>query len=305
MEKDKQNDHPVRKLGRQLYKLHIKIGEHQNQLGDTLDWQKNLGVINYDSRSSKDMKPPERLKKDWVKKQTELKKELDQLAKMTTKAFKDSESVSTFLSSGMEKPGLFETDLRNTLNTLRQNITASKWFAHYSWIDLDLEVYEFNRLIGRFRIVMFEYSQTLRTVALAPRTEKSPSLPEIPPDYLSPVYLELNIAERSLIIGAVSYSISSPKVWSFLTTLASNGKSGRFTPRFDGSENWKNSMDMLRRQIGKDNLRRIVKPSNGGYYLVPSVKLKYSGQIGIRRTRQVYTESEAQEILGADYDEDY
>jgi len=95
------------------------------------------------------------------------------------------------------------------------------------------------------------------------------------------IYIELDLAERKLIIGADQYMISSEKVWDFLKELATKKKSGRLTSRLE----WKNQVDMLRRQIKKDNLRKVIKFTNGGYLLQPYVEVKYGSQIGIRRTR--------------------
>lgn len=99
------------------------------------------------------------------------------------------------------------------------------------------------------------------------------------------LYIELNLAERLLIIGTDELRISSELVWDFLKTLASNIKSNRITPRIDDSRNWKNAVDTLRRKIGKDRLHKVVCFSNGGYFLSGAVKVKYGSQVGIRKTR--------------------
>jgi len=100
---------------------------------------------------------------------------------------------------------------------------------------------------------------------------------------MTKVNVELNLAERLLIIGTNEHRISSQLVWEFLKTLASNIKSDQITPRIDGADNWKNAVDVLRRQIGKDALHQVVTFTKGGYYLAPSVNPKYSSQVGIRR----------------------
>jgi hypothetical protein len=96
--------------------------------------------------------------------------------------------------------------------------------------------------------------------------------------------VELNLAERLFIIGANEHRISSQSVWDFLKTLAFNIKSDQITPRIDSDKDWKNAVDVLRRQIGKRALSQVVTFAKGGYYLAPSVKIKYSSQVGIRRT---------------------
>lgn len=98
-------------------------------------------------------------------------------------------------------------------------------------------------------------------------------------------YVELNLAERQLIVGTDEYRISSEQVWNFLKTLAHNSETGRITPRFYGNDNSKNAVDTLRRKIGKDHLHKVVCFSRGGYFLADAVNLKYGGQMGIRKTR--------------------
>jgi len=98
------------------------------------------------------------------------------------------------------------------------------------------------------------------------------------------VDVELDLAERLLILGTEKYRIPSESVWDFLKTLASNTKRDQITPRIDGDGNRKNAVDVLRRQIGKDALRQVVIFAKGGYYLAAAVKMKYGSQLGIRRT---------------------
>lgn len=100
---------------------------------------------------------------------------------------------------------------------------------------------------------------------------------------MTKVNVELDLAERLLILGTEKYRISSQSIWEFLKTLASNTKKDQITPRIDGDDNWKNAVDVLRRQIGKNALSRVVTFAKGGYYLAPSVKIKYGSQVGIRR----------------------
>ncbi len=104
-------------------------------------------------------------------------------------------------------------------------------------------------------------------------------------DDMPQIYVELNLAERLLVIGADKCRISSEAVWDFLKTLAGNTKRDQITPRIDGDRNWKNAVDVLRRKIGADALRQVVTYANGGYYLGSSVKTTYGSQVGIRRTR--------------------
>jgi hypothetical protein len=101
---------------------------------------------------------------------------------------------------------------------------------------------------------------------------------------MAQVNVELDLAERLLIIGTNERRISSELVWDFLKTLAFNTKRDRFTPRIDSDKDWKNAVDVLRRQIGKSALHQVVTSAKGGYYLAGSVKTKYGGQAGIRRT---------------------
>jgi len=105
------------------------------------------------------------------------------------------------------------------------------------------------------------------------------------PDDIVQIYVELNLSERLLIIGIDKYRISSEQVWNFLKTLFQNSKMGRITPRIDGSDNWKNAVDTLRRKIGKDSLHNVVRFSGDGYFLGDDVNVKYGSQVGIRKTR--------------------
>jgi hypothetical protein len=102
----------------------------------------------------------------------------------------------------------------------------------------------------------------------------------------APIYTEINAAERTVTVGADECRISSEKIWDFFTTLIGNKKKGRHTPRSDGLNNWKNAVDTLRRQIGKDNLKQLLHFAGDGYYLRPSVKIKYHSQVAIRKTKQ-------------------
>lgn len=101
-----------------------------------------------------------------------------------------------------------------------------------------------------------------------------------------PLYFELNLANRNLIVGTRMHTITSEKVWGFLKTLAKNRKMHQVTPRIDGLNDWKNAYDMLRRLIGKIALKQMVRSSKGTYILDESVKIKRGGQVGIRRTKQ-------------------
>lgn len=101
---------------------------------------------------------------------------------------------------------------------------------------------------------------------------------------MTKINVELDLAERLLILGTKKHRISSQKVWDFLKTLAFNTKGDQITPRIDGDDNWKNAVDVLRRQIGKDALSQVVTFAKGGYYLAPHVNPKHGSQVGIRRT---------------------
>lgn len=93
---------------------------------------------------------------------------------------------------------------------------------------------------------------------------------------MTKVNIELNLAERLLIIGTDDHRISSQKGWDFLKTPAFGTERDQITPRIDGDDNWKNAVDVLRRQIGKDTLHQVVTFVKGGYYLAPSVKVPLS-----------------------------
>jgi hypothetical protein len=107
------------------------------------------------------------------------------------------------------------------------------------------------------------------------------------------VYVELNLAERSLTIGTNTKSVSSESVWNFLKTLADNKKQGQIIPtcemRDGGNIYWKNSMDMLRRMVnkmvGKNGIQAVVESSRNGYQLAPGVKITGGAQVGIRPTK--------------------
>jgi len=96
------------------------------------------------------------------------------------------------------------------------------------------------------------------------------------------LYLELNLAKRTLVVGEITHNITSEKIWAFLKTLAYNRNQHQVTKIQDGDENWKNARDMLRRKIGRKVLKRMVLSSKGCYILDKSVVVKGGGQIGIR-----------------------
>lgn len=112
-------------------------------------------------------------------------------------------------------------------------------------------------------------------------SESNEASPEEPP-----VYVAINAAAQAVTFGCQSYKVTSVQAWDFLKTLISNKRNQRITPRFDDGHNWKNAVDTLRRQIGKENLRLLIVTSRDGYYLQPSVEIKYSAQRGIRRTKR-------------------
>ncbi|GAH56674.1 unnamed protein product, partial [marine sediment metagenome] len=96
------------------------------------------------------------------------------------------------------------------------------------------------------------------------------------------LYLELNLAKRTLVVGEITHNITSEKIWALLKTLAYNRNQHQVTKIQDGDENWKNARDMLRRKIGRKVLKRMVLSSKGCYILDKSVVVKGGGQIGIR-----------------------
>ena len=106
------------------------------------------------------------------------------------------------------------------------------------------------------------------------------------------LYLGLNLAERTVIVGERTYDIRSEKVWAFIKELAHDRKQRQVTKRMDGPNDWKNARDMFRRQLQKDFgkegtniLRRMIPSSKGCYMLDSSVVVKGGGQVGIRRTK--------------------
>ncbi len=108
------------------------------------------------------------------------------------------------------------------------------------------------------------------------------------------LYLELNLAERTVIVGDRTLTITSDRAWDFLKTLASKRKQQQFVKRVDGDTDWKNARDTLRRciqssfgkDVGKILTKRLIRSSKGCYSLDSSVKIKSSASIGIRTTRQ-------------------
>ena len=105
-------------------------------------------------------------------------------------------------------------------------------------------------------------------------------------DSSASMYVELNAAERTVTFGCTSCKVTSEQAWDLLKTLISNNGQDRITPRDDDGRDRKNAVDTLRRQIGKDNLRLLIQTSRHGYYLQPSVQIRYSSQRRIKRTKQ-------------------
>ena len=106
------------------------------------------------------------------------------------------------------------------------------------------------------------------------------------------LYLELNLAERTVVVGERTYDIRSEKVWAFLKELAHGRRQRQVTKRMDGPNDWKNARDMFRRQIQKDFgkegtkiLSRMIPSSKGCYMLDRAVVVKSGGQVGIRKTK--------------------
>jgi hypothetical protein len=109
-----------------------------------------------------------------------------------------------------------------------------------------------------------------------------------PKEMSKDTYCAINLASRTVTIGEHTYEITSEPVWGFLKTLVDNKKYDKVTPRRDGHNDWKNAIDMLRRQVGKMGLHRVVLLKKGLYYLDPSVKLRGGSQVAIRKTKQRY-----------------
>jgi hypothetical protein len=95
-------------------------------------------------------------------------------------------------------------------------------------------------------------------------------------------YVEIDLAGRILTVDGEGIT-PSDKVWSFLKELADTQRYSR--PNLKHGE-WKNAVDMLRRKIGKENIRFIIESTECGYKLAPNVKLKGGGLMGIRKTKQ-------------------
>ncbi len=100
-----------------------------------------------------------------------------------------------------------------------------------------------------------------------------------------PVYRALDLAKRTVTIGITTYPITSEKVWNFSKDLCSALKNDRLISRFEGAQDNKNNVDQLRRQIGRDNLHKLIILGNGVYKLNPETKILNSGQVGIRKTK--------------------
>jgi len=99
-----------------------------------------------------------------------------------------------------------------------------------------------------------------------------------------PDYRAVNLAKRTITIGAKPNPITSERVWDFLKDLCSAFRQDRIVPLIEGNVNNKNAVDQLRRLIGRDRLHSLVVFVKGGYKLNPEVKILDSGQIGIRKT---------------------
>ncbi|MBC8217611.1 MAG: hypothetical protein H8E73_04035 [Planctomycetes bacterium] len=150
----------------------------------------------------------------------------------------------------------------------------------HGWI-FDFNLEEGTPLTNYLTNQRYKLADKARGFYKRPPLSKKPVKPE-----QEQLYVELNLAERTLTIGTDINRITSENEWDFLKTLASNTKIGCITPRMDGSKNRKNAVDTLRRNIGKDSLHQVISFSNDGYFLDPSVKLSGGSQIGIRTTRQ-------------------
>ncbi|MHC4488581.1 MAG: hypothetical protein ACYSW7_05305 [Planctomycetota bacterium] len=100
-----------------------------------------------------------------------------------------------------------------------------------------------------------------------------------------PDYRAVDLAKRTVTIGAGMWPITSEKVWDFIKDLCSAFKNDRLISRFEGAQDNKNNVDQLRRQIGGDNLHKLIILDNGVYKLNPEVKILGGGQIGIRKTK--------------------
>jgi len=100
-----------------------------------------------------------------------------------------------------------------------------------------------------------------------------------------PVYIAMDIANRTVTVGSKTTNITSEKVWDFLKDLRSAKRDDRIVPHLDGAVDNKNNVDQLRRKIGKDELHKLVIFANDGYKLNPATKIINDAQIGIRKTK--------------------
>jgi hypothetical protein len=98
-------------------------------------------------------------------------------------------------------------------------------------------------------------------------------------------YTTINVANRTIIIGVDSFTITSERVWDFIKDLIFAAKSDDLVPIFEGPKNNKNNIDQLRRIVGgPDNLKKLVTSMGDGYKLSPTAKVLNSGQVGIKKT---------------------
>jgi hypothetical protein len=99
----------------------------------------------------------------------------------------------------------------------------------------------------------------------------------------APLYVEIDLAARTLTVGSDSPFMPSDSVWNFLKELDG---AARHSYPYPKRKEWKNAYDMLRKKIGKEKLPFVVESTGQGYKLAASVKRKGVAQKGIRHTKQ-------------------
>jgi len=107
-----------------------------------------------------------------------------------------------------------------------------------------------------------------------------------PPPEKQPL-VEINFASHTLTVGESVYELS-PKIYAFCKDLReAREQTGGVIPRqsiYERDYTPKNAYDMLKRLVGK-KIELVLCRTRNGYSLHPDVKIVYSGQIGIRKTK--------------------
>ena len=173
-----EESHPIRCLARRLLHLVEELANHQNNLDRCLSWRQKTRTLYFVNRELVFAPGPH--EETWRKWKRDLDAERFRLRALTGIAIRASRGRGQELLWGMRDAGQHETALVANLNELTKLLSMTTTCGGYSWIDFDLNVRDFARLIGPMIQLFEQVGHELRAVALPPTSVSDTRSPESP-----------------------------------------------------------------------------------------------------------------------------